>query len=546
MKTAAIYCRVSTEDQEREGTSLETQREACLAKAQELGYEVLENSIFIEAYSGLTLDRPQLTTLRNRAKDGEIQAIIVHTPDRLCRVGEDILSLAKEFKVAGVKLQFVKEQWEDTLNGKLVAFMLGWASEFEAAQFKERSIRGKRARAAQGRLPSGTGRKLYGYDYMKGKGIGEGIRYVNEAEAKWVRQIFAWLVEERLSINGITRRLRALNIPTPGSEYWLRQTVYRILTNIAYTGKTYAFTKDYVEPKRRRNPDTKRKKTGIIWKPKEEWVEIADATPAIISQEMFDAAQERLKRNKQLASPKVKREYLLSGYLFCSRCKRRYIGYVKKWKDNGKPNEQRYYRCGRSQSIVSPDRCDNKQLNAPHIERIVWDQIEVLLSQPELVLVELQKKEEEAKKYSQQFAHWQSELQGVEAKLRNIEKQKDRAWKAFEITGDENRFRADIARADEDKATLEEQKAKLEQNIIAFQQCQVDIEGIKQACYLVKRNLKYQMSFEDKRLALEALQIRVTVDGDKVNIEGSLPLQSYESLSSASKSPRQRWLILPL
>ena len=37
MGTAAIYCRVSTEDQEREGTSLETQLEACRNKAKELG-----------------------------------------------------------------------------------------------------------------------------------------------------------------------------------------------------------------------------------------------------------------------------------------------------------------------------------------------------------------------------------------------------------------------------------------------------------------------------------------------------------------------------
>lgn len=41
MKTAAIYCRVSTEDQEREGTSLQTQLEACLAYCQQKGYQVV-------------------------------------------------------------------------------------------------------------------------------------------------------------------------------------------------------------------------------------------------------------------------------------------------------------------------------------------------------------------------------------------------------------------------------------------------------------------------------------------------------------------------
>jgi len=58
MKSAAIYCRVSTEDQEKEGTSLQTQLEACLNYCQDKGYDITYR--FSEAYSGLTLDRPQL------------------------------------------------------------------------------------------------------------------------------------------------------------------------------------------------------------------------------------------------------------------------------------------------------------------------------------------------------------------------------------------------------------------------------------------------------------------------------------------------------
>ncbi len=59
---AAIYCRVSTEDQEREGTSLQTQLEACLAYCEQKEYKVVRR--FTETYSGLTLDRPKLTELR--------------------------------------------------------------------------------------------------------------------------------------------------------------------------------------------------------------------------------------------------------------------------------------------------------------------------------------------------------------------------------------------------------------------------------------------------------------------------------------------------
>ena len=62
MKTAAIYCRVSTDDQEREGTSLQTQLEAWLRYCQDKGYDAAYR--LSEAYSGLTLERPKLNELR--------------------------------------------------------------------------------------------------------------------------------------------------------------------------------------------------------------------------------------------------------------------------------------------------------------------------------------------------------------------------------------------------------------------------------------------------------------------------------------------------
>jgi len=530
MKTAAIYCRVSTEEQGKEGTSLESQCEACMAKAIAEGYQVSDEMVFIEKYSGLSLDRTELSKLRALVKSDPMGAIIAYTPDRLCRNGEDILTLAKEFKSYGVKLVFVKEQWDDTLNGKLIAFILGWASEFEAAQIRERTMRGKRTRALQGRLPSGAGRKLYGYDYLPGKGVGEGIRYVNKEQAKWVTEIFRWFVEERLSINGITRRLRSFDVPTPaGSAFWLRQSVYRILTNCAYIGKTYAFTKDYVEPKRRRNPNTRRKKTGVIIKPRDQWLEIPKATPAIVSEQVFEAAQMYLKRNKELSLRNRKREYLLSGYIFC-HCGTRFQGYVKKWKDNGKPHSQRYYRCGKSQSIVTPERYLNRQLHAPKTEDAIWRQIEMRLSKPEMLLQALELKGNEAK----QLTTMQNRLAQARSQLENRKKQRERIWRAFELTGDEDSFKKDVERLDHEMQALENEKSELEQKVEGYQHYDIDAKRVKEACKLYSDNLK-NMTYQEKRLALEALQISIVVEGDKILLNGIIPMASPEIVSSVSR-----------
>jgi len=530
---SAVYLRVSSEEQQKEGTSLDSQREACLGKAVEEGYQVPESLVFTETYSGLTLDRAELTKLRAIAKDEPLDALIVYSPDRLCRNGEDILTLAKELKAHGIKLIFVKEHWEDTLNGKLIAFILGWASEFEATQIRERSMRGKRARALQGKLPSGTGRKLYGYDYLPGKGVGEGIRYENKEEAKWVKEMYRWLVEEGLTINGITRRLRDLGVPTPtGSGFWRRQTVYRMLSNPAYIGKTYAFTRDYIEPKRRHSSNTRRKKTGVIWKPKEEWVEIPNATPAVIEPELFEASQHILKRNKELSTRNAKHQYLLSGHIFCS-CGARYQGYLKKWKDNGKSNSQRYYRCGKSQSLASPERCRNRQLNAPKTEEAIWQEIEAVLSKPETVLTALQLQQEEAG----HTGSYQSRIQQIDTLLQNRARQKERIWRAFEITGDETTFKQDIERLTREVNSLEAERLELQRKIETHQRYEIDAERIKEACQLFSSNLK-DLTYEEKRFTLEALQIKVVIEPEILRLGGVIPI-----VSSASRLLRRHWLI---
>ena len=76
-----------------------------------------DESIITETYSALSLDRPELTRLRDIVKDNLVDSIIAYNPDRLCRNREDNLGSAKEFRAHGVKLIFVKEQWDDTLNG---------------------------------------------------------------------------------------------------------------------------------------------------------------------------------------------------------------------------------------------------------------------------------------------------------------------------------------------------------------------------------------------------------------------------------------------
>ncbi len=506
MKSAAIYCRVSTEDQEREGTSLISQREACLAKAKELGYEVPQDCVILETCSGLALDRPKLIELRQWVRAKEVEAVIAYTLDRVSRDPVHFIILQEEMEKASVNLILVTETLDSSDMGKLISHIKGYAAKLEAEKIRERTMRGIRERVKAGKLPSGQRGQLYGYTYSDGK------RHVNETTANTVRDIFNWLIEGE-TLNGITYRLRALGIcPPSGNGYWIRSTVYKILTNISYTGKTYVYIQTH-------KVDKETKRTVIETKPYSEGVEIPNATPAIIPAELFNQAQAILKRNKEQSRRNGKITYLLRGHIICSYCGRKYWGYARAG------TGQRYYYCMGRRSIITPVKCDNTGYNADQIETLVWRRIEALLSQPDTIFDGIRARQEELN--SQVLI--ENEIETIINQLANRERQKDRVCKTFYIVGDEDRLRRDIATLDSEVKSLKKRQAELEERIKANEEFDFDVAGIKQSCQVVRDNLK-TLSFEDKRLALEALAIQVRVDGENIAIHGAIPVCDIKSI----------------
>ena len=83
MRPAAIYARVSSDRQKEEHT-IASQTEALRAFALQQGFSVPDEWVFEdEGYSGATLIRPGLEKVRDLAAEGQIDAVLVHSPDRL-------------------------------------------------------------------------------------------------------------------------------------------------------------------------------------------------------------------------------------------------------------------------------------------------------------------------------------------------------------------------------------------------------------------------------------------------------------------------------
>ncbi len=122
---AAVYCRVSTEDQEKEGTSLRSQTEACLKFAQDKGYEVPEEFIIAETYSSLSLDRPRLNELRQWVRGKQVDAIIAYSLDRLSRDPVHCIILQDELQRAEVELILITETLDSSDLGLLITYIKG-------------------------------------------------------------------------------------------------------------------------------------------------------------------------------------------------------------------------------------------------------------------------------------------------------------------------------------------------------------------------------------------------------------------------------------
>src|SRR5215831_9414027 len=104
---AAFYARVSS-DRQKEQHTIGSQVTALIRYAETHGYVVPSEWQFQDdGYSGATLLRPGLEAVRDLAAQGHIEAVLVHSPDRLSRKYAYQVLVAEELARSGVRLVFV-------------------------------------------------------------------------------------------------------------------------------------------------------------------------------------------------------------------------------------------------------------------------------------------------------------------------------------------------------------------------------------------------------------------------------------------------------
>jgi site-specific DNA recombinase len=394
MRMAAIYARVSSE-QQREENTIASQTASLIEFAKDHDLEVPEEWVFEdEGYSGAALERPGLERVRDLAAEGQIQVVLAYAPDRLSRKYAYQILLIEEFARHGVEMLFVKAPQSDSAEDQLLVQFQGMIAEYERAQILERSRRGKRHRAHSGEISVLSGAP-YGYRYIRKTDETPAAYTVYESEARVVQRIYEMYTVQGFSIGEITRRLNAEGIPTRKvSARWERSTVWAVLRNPAYCGvacfgKTSVSTRTRVmRPQRRRGVAVPCMTVGHE-RPREEWIEIP--VPALVSEESFARAQELLQENKIRSRRRTIEPSVVQGLVSCQKC-----GYAfSRTSTCTSARKIHYYKCIGSDGWrkLGGPVCDNRRLvRQDLLDQIVWAEVIRLLEDRTLIQRELDRR----------------------------------------------------------------------------------------------------------------------------------------------------------
>ncbi|MBL7131063.1 MAG: recombinase family protein [Candidatus Omnitrophica bacterium] len=364
----AIYTRVSTEDQAKEGYSLEVQREylESFAKREGLGiFKVYQE----DGVSGYTTERPALKELLKDAKEKKFDLVLVYKIDRFSRNLKDLLNLVDELSSSGVGFKSATEPFDTTTSaGKLMFQQLGSFAEFERNRIAERVFPGMVKGVQQGNW-QGARYAPYGYSYNKDKKVLE----IDGLEAKVVKLIFTMFLCDK-SIRSITGYLTKKGYRNRKGNIFTTKLIGDILKNRIYTGKL-VWNVHYYDK-------TQKTKKGYRYlkNPPDKVIVSQGKHQPIIAEEDFELAQKKFAARK-IERKKKASDYPLSGILYCAKCNHKYLG-LSSISNHRTGVKKRWYRCmGPYRSFI---RCKNKSVKAIEIESEVAEILETLLKNDKL------------------------------------------------------------------------------------------------------------------------------------------------------------------
>lgn len=330
-KMVAIYTRVSTTDQAREGHSLEEQEKRLKARSISNDYEVYK--VYTDAgISGKSAEnRPAYQQMLKDMKKSKFNLIMAFKMDRISRSIIDFEDFFKELKKYNCGIEFLCENIDTTgAAGMMFARILGIFAQFERELIQERTLVGVESAVNKGHF---GGKPPLGYKHKLDVSGKHKLKEweIDKDEAKIVKEIFdlcasgktyfqisKLLKEKYPNVISSIKEDKETGEKKITYRKWNDSSISCILNNKCYMG-TYEYRKCL------ENKDT---------------IEIVDIVPKIISKELYNDCQEMIARNGR--NYYRSKNYLFIQKLVCPHCGRIMAcnGVKNKMK-----NDYLYYKC---------------------------------------------------------------------------------------------------------------------------------------------------------------------------------------------------------
>lgn len=330
----ALYKRVSTEDQAREGHSLDEQERLMRNLCELQNYKVYK-VYSDEGFSGKeTTKRKQFNKMMSDMKAGKFKKIIAIKLDRITRNLYDFVSFTRTTEKYNCGFEFVLEKFDTTSpSGRMILNILGVFAQFEREMIRERTVIGVKGAVSKGHF---GGPAPLGYKKEKDSKL----LVIDEETAPIVREIFdlclkgktytsiSKIMKEKYGYMCLKRRDKKTKKETSVQKGWTDSTIGTILNNKVYYG---------VWEHRKTLPDVPTEEiTGFI--------------PQIVSKDIFDECQECIRRNAR--NYYRSKSYLFLQKLVCPKC-----GSIMACAGTKKPSgkEYLYYKCKECKTYINEE-----------------------------------------------------------------------------------------------------------------------------------------------------------------------------------------------
>lgn len=468
MTRAALYPRVSTQEQYKDGYSIGEQIERMTKYCESQGIDVYK--IYEEkGFSGANMERPALKTMLHDAEQHLFDVVVVYKLDRLSRSQRDTLEIIEDVLIPNnVDIVSITESFDTgSPMGRFMISILSTFAELEKSKINERMEMGIESRAKSG-LWTGTGNPPIGYRYVDGE------LKVHPYEAFQVGEVFK-LFNMRISQKRIVQIMDNKGYLTHYGK-WKYRSIKNVLRNRIYIGEV-SFRDKWFKGKHE----------------------------PIVTEEDFYKAQAILDERLSEARRRGRYESPIVDLIECGKCGSHYIvhsGYKKK---DG--NITRYYGCVRRfrytekyAELTKDERCKNKAYRVEVLEGKILEQVKQLALHPDSYTVE-EKKDEKTEK-----------IKLLNERILTIDNQLDRLLELYA----EGLFDVNKIKAKTDPLHEEKSKLLLEIKSLQHDKTISRKDAVELACSLDA--VISNGDTEEIRSIIHELIDSIVIDGDDIHI----------------------------